>query len=446
MKIEYGSGMFSLPIQRDYIMDEHDLDLLREKQTLVFSLQESAERRETEMVCNRYASDTWTGLAHMSRTPTGFPVDMTRTEDGVEFSDPITSPTNIGLFLTSVIAAHDLDLVSSQVAEDSIDTVLTSLGKVDKDHGLFYNWYNTQTGDISENIGRPFISTVDNAWLAAGLMAVEAASSPEHSDRAKQIIDQMNLPLLYDWNRNLFYGGYFADSHESVKWHYDILNTEARIASYVGISRFNIPEINYGRLGKYSPADVPVPTSQNRQHFSSWGGSMFEALMPTLFVPEQEWSKVWQDSHKKYVEIQMKDGERRNNGFWGISPCYNGTYHEEGLPELAVKEGGYGALNIITPHASFLSIPFAPTQAVDNLVRLEQMYPTLYKKGFGFSDSVDVGTGEVSNTYLALDQAMSIIALANYLSGNRMHDYLSPQLAAVRPLIASVNYDFPLVA
>lgn len=411
------------------------------------SSQEELVENETEFTCNRYATDIWSGIRNMSQTHTGYPEDMIRVKDGIKIPNHKTSPTNIGLFLASSIAALDMHLATSYEVEQSVNRVLNSLEEADTHDGLFYNWYDTQTGKLSEDCEKPLISTVDNAWLATGLMIVQA-SDMEGSQRATNLINQMNFPLLYDDNRNLFFGMYDPEISKPSEWHYDILNTEARIASYIGISTFNIPSINYSRLGKYSPADIEFSSQNSRSHFSSWGGSMFEALLPTLFVPESEWSEAWEDSHRQYIQKQMQHGENHTNGFWGYSPCFTpeGRYQEAGLSEIAMKEGGYGNSDIVTPHALYLSLEFMPTQVIENLQRLESVYPDLYKEGLGFSDSVHIHTGEVAPTYLSLDQEMSFISLFNFLSENKMHQYLAPQLEVIKPLVASLDSQQLLIA
>jgi hypothetical protein len=69
---------------------------------------------------------------------------------------------------------------------------------------------------------------------------------------------------------------------------------------------------------------------------------------------------------------------------------------------------------VVTPHASFLALRYAPDAARDNLRRLAKRFPGLYGK-WGFRDSVNVGSGHVSEAYLSLDQGMIMAALGNAL-------------------------------
>ena len=74
---------------------------------------------------------------------------------------------------------------------------------------------------------------------------------------------------------------------------------------------------------------------------------------------------------------------------------------------------------VVTPHAAFLALRYAPREAADNLRRLARDFPGLYGK-WGFRDSVNVDSGVVSKAYLSLDQGMIMAALSNALS----HDLL----------------------
>jgi len=98
---------------------------------------------------------------------------------------------------------------------------------------------------------------------------------------------------------------------------------------------------------------------------------------------------------------------------WGMSPSSKpeGGYSEYGVKPLGSK--GYKA-GVVTPHVSFLALEFAPEEAVKNLRKLAELYD-IYGE-YGFYDAVTVGSGLVAYKYLCLDQAMSFVALCNYLN------------------------------
>jgi hypothetical protein len=95
---------------------------------------------------------------------------------------------------------------------------------------------------------------------------------------------------------------------------------------------------------------------------------------------------------------------------------------------------------VVTPHASFLALPYARRAALDNLAKLRRDFD-VYGEG-GFFDAVNVDNGQVSRYWLALDQGMVMAALGNELTGDRLQRYLTrgPVERAVRPLLAMEEF------
>ena len=96
---------------------------------------------------------------------------------------------------------------------------------------------------------------------------------------------------------------------------------------------------------------------------------------------------------------------------------------------------------VVTPHASFLALRFAPGAALTNLERLARDFPDLYGK-WGFRDSVNVTTGAVSDSYLSLDQGMIMAALGNALDDDVLRkDFAGPDMEQVlRPVIGQEQF------
>jgi hypothetical protein len=191
----------------------------------------------------------------------------------------------------------------------------------------------------------------------------------------------------------------------------------------------------------------------------TWGGSMFEALMVPLVVPEEEWGPdSWAVTHPLYVESQIEFGlAEAGYGYWGFSPASNpaGGYREYGVDAIGMEPNGYTAdvekftlvdygwddpvcrrapspiadygQGVVTPHAAFLALDFAPEATLTNLANLEADFPGLYGKG-GFKDSLNVATGQIADRYLVLDQGMVIAAIANELLDDGFQDYLAVTL------------------
>ena len=196
----------------------------------------------------------------------------------------------------------------------------------------------------------------------------------------------------------------------------------------------------------------------------SWGGSMFEDLMVTLFVPEELWApRSWGVNHPLYVRAQIEFGlEEAGYGYWGFSPACNpdGGYRTYGVDALGSDPLGYGSNNdnktrtktapstpqarltngIVTPYASFLALRFAPREAMENLRKLKEKF-AIYND-HGFMDSVNVSTGVVADRVLILDQGMILAAIANALADDAMRSAFIDQESEriLRPLIAPEEF------
>jgi hypothetical protein len=196
---------------------------------------------------------------------------------------------------------------------------------------------------------------------------------------------------------------------------------------------------------------------------------MFEALMPALFVPEDQWGPYsWRENHPRTVRAQIYHGlKEAGYGYWGFSPSNvpEGGYSVYGVDGAGMDRNGYpsnedGTLidrgfegcpdrpalpdppqsaytnGVVTPHAAFLGLRYAPRETLDNVRKLARDFPDMYGK-WGFRDSVNVQTKRVSGSYLSLDQGMIMAALSNALS----HDLLRRAFADrefernVRPVI-----------
>jgi hypothetical protein len=280
------------------------------------------------------------------------------------------------------------------------------------------------------------------------------------------------------------HGPYWPDD-KSFGYFQGLVNTEQRIASYIGLARGQLPPEHYYHIHRvWWPGASPQEQRQKPEgelrtylgvevfegHYtyrgmrivSSWGGSMFEALMVPLFVPEARWApRSWGVNHPLYVRAQIEHGlVEARYGFWGFSPaCRPGHgYRTYGVDALGVDPQGYtsndsdvragkghapGAFagGVVTPHASFLALRFAPHEAMANLKALTERFPTIYGR-YGFHDSVNVSSGEVSHCVLALDQGMIMAAIANALADDVMQHAFSdgPIEAAIRPLIAPEEF------
>ena len=80
-----------------------------------------------------------------------------------------TSPTNIGLYLLSILAARDLGYIGTQEVLNRVAASIASIEQLDKWHGHLYNWYDTR---ILKPLRPFYVSTVDSGNLVGYLITL----------------------------------------------------------------------------------------------------------------------------------------------------------------------------------------------------------------------------------------------------------------------------------
>ena len=282
--------------------------------TAAFPAAAAAEPHDMRETLARYASDTWASFVAMTDEETGLPADRLH-RDGTRSVQ--TSITNIGAAMWSTLVAEQLGFLSHGDTVARLDRTLSTLETMERHEpsGQFFNWYDHTTGEkltVWPPSGAPLtpiLSSVDNGWLATALHLVRN-SVPELADRAGALFDGMDFGFYYrpEVNRLLFS---YAPSTGEAACCYDTIVSESRIASYIGIAKGDLPSRHYFGAWRSFPETCdwswqetkPVGFSRTYDDVSvfegaydyaglrlvpSWGGSMFEALMPSLFVPEEQ--------------------------------------------------------------------------------------------------------------------------------------------------------------
>ncbi|GGA88624.1 protein ndvB [Brucella endophytica] len=501
----------------------------------------------------RYARRTWryfetfTTEEHNHLPPDNFQ------EDPFPVVAPRTSPTNIGVYLLSVVAARDFGWIGFADALNRIDQTLGTVEKMEKYRGHLYNWYDTTS---LKPLMPLYVSAVDSGNLAGHLVTLSSAleewaeapsvylqsdldgildvndileetlaeipddrrilrplrrrleerisnfrravrtvkEEPEtasfrtinlalfandivkltdelnseigtplslaasqwarilvdtckaHTDDAigehdtdalrerlrefatcaRQLAFDMQFDFLERKERRLLSIGYRVQENELDESCYDLLASEARLASLFAIAKGDVPVDHWFRLGRLL---VPVGW---KGALLSWSGSMFEYLMPPLVMKEPLGSLLDQ-TNRLVVKRQIEYATSRGLP-WGISeaaynardPEMNYQYTNFGVPTLGLKRG-LSRNAVIAPYASLLAAQYQPAEAVANLKRLR----TVGALGpYGFHDSVDftpsrVPEGEkcaVVRNYYAHHSGMSIIAVNNVIFDGRMRE------------------------
>ncbi|MEU6083586.1 glucoamylase family protein [Streptomyces sp. NPDC047108] len=404
----------------------------------------------TEALLHRWFRDTYRSMEAMT-TRLGLATDKIDVSGDAPVLSVNTSPTNIGCGLWSTVAAAGLGVIGRDAMHRKLERALTAVEKLERAHGFWFNWYDAHTGDVlttwPENGDpvRPFLSSVDNAWLVTGLR-IAADADPALRPRIHRLLADADWSFFYTpydaddpaTHPGQLHGGYWTDDDTFTPHWYGALNTEPRMASYLGIGDGSLPPEHYWHtfrtmLPEWEQEQTPEGewvtvdgvrvwrghyTYRGRKLVPSWGGSMFEALMVPLFVPEAAWSPgAWGLNHRRHVLSHIEHGlEEESYGYWGFSPASipAGGYGEYGVDAIGMQVEGYTSKGVVTPHASFLAMPFARDKAIANLLKTARDFGA-YDDGLGFRDAVDVRTGRVSDVMLALDQGMVVAALAQVL-------------------------------
>ncbi len=381
------------------------------------------------------AEDTWKYFLNARDRETNLVIDHLRMGDFPLAAD-YTSPTNIAMDLLATIAAMDLEFISKEQARERIALVLSTLGNMSRYKGFFYNFYETKRLHVT----RSYVSTVDSGWLASALVVVRQAFPGELAQKATRLLDGFSFAELLDPENNQLVVGVDVPERNFGMYHYGMLASEARVTSFYAIGKGNLSRTHWGFIFRTPPAawswqnqkpQGPLATRDGidyiqghylygKQKFvPSWGGSLFEYLMPTLLLREKALApKGLGLNNKIAVEIQRDYAlKERKYPVWGISPAAvsNGrkwNYVEMGIKKASVK--GYPDRQVITPHVSFLALDVLPKDAIANIRNLLQF--DLYGE-YGFYDSVDLKNGKANPQYLALDQGMILVAICNYLKG-----------------------------
>ena len=351
-----------------------------------------------------------------------------------------TSPTNIGLALVSSLCAMRLELCSTARALEFIENMLLSLEKMPKSHGHFYNWYDTRS---LRPLEPRYISTVDSGNLFACLTVLKNELLRLGQDvlalRVCTLMASMDFAPLYDEKADLFFIGIPPDGELPSSGHYDLMASEAQLTSYLALAKGDVPKKHWQHLSR------AMLRYRHYQGMASWSGTMFEYLMPLLFLPLEKNSLMYETA--KYCLLVQKR-RQSPNGLWGISECaffsldgaLNYRYKACGCKHLALKRGQELDL-VISPYSSFLALSVEPSAALKNLRRLDKAGA---RGRFGFIEAIDFSPsrcrsaqGERVACYMSHHLGMSMLAATNYLCGNYVQRLFmaDPSMAAYRGLI-----------
>lgn len=272
-----------------------------------------------------------------------------------------------------------------------------------------------QLGALVPSADDPQASTWSNA---------ERAAAADLAARCAALAD-VEYEFLFDRGRQLLAIGYNVSERRRDTNFYDLLASEARLSTFLGISQERLPQDAWFALGR------SLGTVNGNPVLLSWSGSMFEYLMPLLVMPTYAQTLLDQ-TYRAAVAGQIAYGRQRGVP-WGMSEsAYNTVdaqlnyqYRAFGVPGLGLKRGLAADL-VVAPYASALALMVQPEEACENLQRLAEEG---VEGRFGLYEAIDYTPSRlprgssrvVIRSFMAHHQGMSLLALNHLLLDRPMH-------------------------
>lgn len=245
---------------------------------------------------------------------------------------------------------------------------------------------------------------------------------------------QMDVSFLYNGASRLMTIGFNVDKQQRDRGAYDLLSSEARLASFVAIAQGRVPQESWFALGR-----LQVISTRGQPVMKSWSGSMFEYLMPLLVMPSYPGTlldQVCRAAVSRHIEYGRQRGVPwgvSESGFHAVDAQLNYLYRAFGVPELGFKRD-LGEDLVVAPYATVMALMVAPEAACLNLQRLAGEGAI---GRFGFYEAIDFTPSRLPRnkvsvlvrSFMVHHQAMSLLAFS-YL----LHDQPMQRRFAADPL------------
>jgi cyclic beta-1,2-glucan synthetase len=240
---------------------------------------------------------------------------------------------------------------------------------------------------------------------------------------AGKLADEMDFAFLLNRRRKLMSVGFDAGSRQLHPACYDLLGTESRTAVFVAVAKGDIPQQSWFLLGRSHTLD------RGRPVMLSWTGTLFEYLMPSLWMRSYPRTLL---ERSRVAAVNSQQAYATGKGVpWGISESAhiqldeagNYQYHAFGLPHLAQRKAEVDRL-VISPYSTFLALTTDPSGAIRNLRRMAAMG---WLGKYGFYEAADFGSArhrfrqhpyQLVRCWMAHHQGMTLLALGNFLKDN----------------------------
>jgi cyclic beta-1,2-glucan synthetase len=291
----------------------------------------------------------------------------------------------------------------------------------------------------AENVSRDLLREALGASHEAALAATAALN--EIASYSDELASGMDFSLVYDDSRKLITIGFDAAKGAASEHHYDLLASEARAAVFAGVAKGEIPQECWFHL------DRSHVQFKGEQVLQSWTGTMFEYLMPSLWMKSTP-GTLLERNMRSAVRAQQKHA-RRFSIPWGISEsgCSllsgDGHYHyfAFGVPALALHRPEEERV-VISPYSTFMSLMTGSYDALKNLQRLKKLGGV---GAYGFYEALDYGPKmtldrkhfTMVRSWMAHHQGMCLLSVANVLcdSSIQRRFHAEPRVAATERIL-----------
>jgi cyclic beta-1,2-glucan synthetase len=255
------------------------------------------------------------------------------------------------------------------------------------------------------------------------------------------MVQEMDFRFLFSKQRKVFHIGYNVDLGRLDNNFYDLLASEARIASMIAMAKGDVPLSHWLHLSR------PLTQVDNRLALLSWSATMFEYLMPLLFFRSYEGTILHQsamaavDRQISYGQQQSKPWGISESGYYHLDVHQNYQYRAFGVPGLGYKRGLREDL-VFAPYASLLALPIRAKEVVRNMEALKKLR---MMGTYGFYEAVDFTVSRlplrenhrIVRSYMAHHQGMILLSLVNYLKDNLIVErvHADPKIQSVDLLL-----------
>jgi cyclic beta-1,2-glucan synthetase len=308
---------------------------------------------------------------------------------------------------------------------DSLPAELPALGEAGAVYARIQTALNHFKAQQQDETAREWCQKLDDDLSSARMTVTPLLIGfRDLAEQANAAVTGMDFHFLFNERRQVFHIGYNASAERLDPSYYDLLASEARIASLIAIAKGDVPQSHWQHLGR------PVTKVNGKQVLLSWSGTMFEYLMPNLFTKNYIGTFLL-DSCYAALDAQVSYGQDKQvpwgiseSGFFAFDLNLNYQYRAFGVPDVGYKRDLPDDL-VIAPYASLMGLSLQPQAVLENMAHLEQLNML---GRFGFYEALDYTktrlpagqTHAIVRSYMAHHQGMILMAACNYLSDDVM--------------------------